>query len=325
MCALSFSDCCNENRRRNHPLFACLSPNTYPHYSFWERLEMENIRAISKILCHTASCCLTCQDELRKSKVLITDSEFAKALRWQLAFENSPQLNAAFLSTHLRYPTWDILCNFNRYSCWRYTKYPHHKSRSGLLSLPHKKKRSFRMSRVYLLEGNEFSAFQTNAAATFLAGSLGIPPYSILDYNDMLGWLSYITTQSSDKNRVRNHNKHAQLRKKGIRLDVVQHRGAHTLLSTVTHSQAWTLTQMHRNTNTHRSAIQIPGPNIMVWRINRPLDLVIKYPATQPTVRASKTDCRKPTHHVLITSLQKNLLNLPFELPTEIWRCGGLA
>lgn len=175
----------------------------------------------------------------------LTDNVFTKALRRQLAFENSPQLNAAYLGAHLRY-------TFSRYPCWRYTQNIPTISQ-GFASLPRKKKCSFGMSRIQLLEGNEFSAFQTNAAATFRAGSLGIPPYSILDYNDMLGRLSNITTQkTATKTGSGTTTSTCTIAKNGIHLWCgVTLRGAHTLRSTADHPQAWTRTQMHKKTHTY--------------------------------------------------------------------------
>lgn len=80
---------------------------------------------------------------------------------------------------------------------------------------------------------------------TFLAGSLGIPPSSILDYNNMIGWLNSITMQSPDKDRVRNHNKHAQLEKYDSLECGATQRSTHALVHT---HQAWTVTQMEKNT-----------------------------------------------------------------------------
>lgn len=83
-------------------------------------------------------------------------------------------------------------------------------------------KKTAYLSRIHLPEGVEFSAFQTNAAATFLVGTLRISPLGILDYNDMLDWLSDTAARRTGKNKVRSHdNIHSC--KNGIRSDVAQH------------------------------------------------------------------------------------------------------
>lgn len=91
---------------------------------------------------------------------------------WILIYDNQPNQPGLF---------WVILAD-----TLAETTNPDHKPRSSLLI-----KRNLNLSRFHLLEGNGFLAFQTNAVATFLAGSLGISPSSILVYNDMLaGWLA---------------------------------------------------------------------------------------------------------------------------------------
>lgn len=117
-----------------------------------------------------------CQDKLCKSKVLITGSIFTEALRWQLAFWKFPTIKAAFLSAHLREPIWIILCNCGQTLLLKvHKKFPHQKSKVWP-TFPRLIERSAHSSRFHPLERDEFSAFQTNAAATFLAGSSGIPP-----------------------------------------------------------------------------------------------------------------------------------------------------
>lgn len=85
------------------------------------------------------------------------------------------------------------------------------------------------------MEADEFSAFQTNAAAAFLVGSLRIPPLGILDANDTSGRRSDTTARRTGEKQGREPRQHRLLQKDpqniqyvyGIRCDVAKHADVH--------------------------------------------------------------------------------------------------